>query len=282
MIKSFSLCADDFAITPGVSRSILELVRQGRLTATSVMTNTPHLGSFAKELSGFKDKIDIGLHLNLTLGEPLGAMPVLAPSGAFLPLRQLSMKMLRSELERGEIRSEVHRQLDAFEIAFGMQPDFIDGHQHVHALPGLRDVLFAIMVSRYPSTTPSFRHPGDSPLSILRRGIALRKALGLTVLTIGLAASAKRWGIATNHGFSGFSDFLSSRDYGADFGRYLLSPGARHLVMCHPGEIDDELVTLDPVVATRPLEAAFLASDRFIETCAAAGMSLARFGGRAG
>jgi predicted glycoside hydrolase/deacetylase ChbG (UPF0249 family) len=33
--------------------------------------------------------------------------------------------------------------------------------------------------------------------------------------------------------------------------------------MCHPGHLDDELATLDPVVATRPLEHEFLAGGRF-------------------
>ncbi len=35
--------------------------------------------------------------------------------------------------------------------------------------------------------------------------------------------------------------------------------------MCHPGEIDDGLRALDPVVASRPLELAYLGSDRFAE-----------------
>ncbi len=33
--------------------------------------------------------------------------------------------------------------------------------------------------------------------------------------------------------------------------------------MCHPGEIDDGLRALDPVVASRPLELAYLGSERF-------------------
>ncbi|MFJ5370102.1 hypothetical protein ACIPIA_12840, partial [Bosea sp. CER48] len=43
-----------------------------------------------------------------------------------------------------------------------------------------------------------------------------------------------------------------------DLKRFLIRPGAAHLVMCHPGFVDDELVRLDPVTATRPVEHAAL------------------------
>ena len=77
---SFNFCADDFALSPGVSRGILEAVAAGRLTATSVMTSSSgRRGACCFRLS--EGAVDIGLHFNLTLGPPLSAMAKFAPSG---------------------------------------------------------------------------------------------------------------------------------------------------------------------------------------------------------
>ena len=77
---SFCLCADDYALSPGISRGILEALSAARLSATSVMTTRPFWPKDAHELRQFKTKADIGLHLNLTLGGPLGDMPAFAAS----------------------------------------------------------------------------------------------------------------------------------------------------------------------------------------------------------
>ncbi len=59
----FALCADDYALTPGVSRGILELLGAGRLTAVSVMTTQQEWRIAARELPPFTAFADIGLHL---------------------------------------------------------------------------------------------------------------------------------------------------------------------------------------------------------------------------
>ena len=80
------LCADDFGLADGVSQGIVELAEAGRLSATGAMTNMPGWRRAAPDLKPLRGRIGIGLHLNLTAGSPLGAMPQLAPSGTFPPL----------------------------------------------------------------------------------------------------------------------------------------------------------------------------------------------------
>ncbi len=53
-----------------------------------------------------------------------------------------------------------HRS-DAFAQAMGRMPDFIDGHQHVHALPGVRRVLAAVLPTLFPAAKPYLRDPVD-------------------------------------------------------------------------------------------------------------------------
>jgi chitin disaccharide deacetylase len=258
MTRSFVLCADDFAMTEGVSRSILELLAAGRLSAAGAMTNRPHWPRLAAELAAFSDKADLGLHLNLTCASPLAAMPTVAPSGALPKLGAVGPLALRSRRARAEIAAEIARQLDAFEQHLGRPPDFIDGHQHVHVLPGIRRAVIEAMAARYPAGSVYLRDPSDSIQAIRARGVAVGKALTVAGLAAGLRRAANRRGIPTNRGFSGFSPFDARRDFAADLAAFLVRPGPAHLVMCHPGHLDDELLALDPVVATRPLEHAAL------------------------
>lgn len=258
MPRSFVLCADDFALTEGVSRSILALLAAGKLSATGAMTNRPHWRDLAGELAAFSGKADLGLHLNLTCAAPLSAMPTVAPSGALPKLGELASVALRSRAARREIAGEIARQLDAFERHLGRAPDFVDGHQHVHVLPGIRRAVLDAVARRYPRGSVYLRNPSDSVAAIRARGVAVGKALTVAGLAAGLRRAAARRGIPTNHGFAGFSPFDARRAFAEDLKAFLVRPGRAHLVMCHPGHVDDELATLDPVVTTRPLEHAAL------------------------
>ncbi|MFO1149313.1 MAG: ChbG/HpnK family deacetylase [Alsobacter sp.] len=278
----FVLVADDFGMTQGVSRSILALLEAGRLTGAGVMANMPWASRLGRELAAHAGLADLGLHLNLTLGRPLGPMPALCPGGALPSFGALARLALAGGASRhavaAELAAEIDRQVDAYAEAVGRLPDYVDGHQHVQVLPGVRSALLDA-VARRPGWRPWLRDSGDRLGAILVRGVAAPKALVIAGLSLGFARSARRAGLETNEGFSGVSPFDPTRDFGADFARFLAVPGPRHLVMCHPGlGDDDELARLDPVVATRPQEHAFLSGSHFLEVLAEARMALARFG----
>ncbi len=258
---SFCLCADDYAMTPGVSRGILEALEAGALSATSVMATSADWPDAAPALRPHIGRADLGLHLNLTLGSPLGPMPTLAPDGR-LPTIGAVLRMARARaLPLDEVADEVGRQLDRFAAVLGRPPDHVDGHQHVHVVPPLRPILLAALDAR--GWRPWLRDSGDRPDRVLRRGVTLAKAIGLSVIARGWRARAEAAGFATNEGFAGYSAFAPGEDYAALFARYLTCPGPRHLVMCHPGYVDDALRRLDPVVESRERELAFLTSDAF-------------------
>src|SRR5580704_19476638 len=119
---SFCLCADDFALSPGVSRGILEALAAGRVSAVSVMTTRPSWPKGARELRPFKAKAEIGLHLNLTLGNPLGDMPAFAASGRLPEISRVLKAARRNELPEAEIGQEIARQLDGFCEHFDAAP----------------------------------------------------------------------------------------------------------------------------------------------------------------
>lgn len=275
-ITAFALCADDFALSPAVTAGILEALAASRLTATSAMTTQAGWPAAARRFRDLAPDADLGLHFNLTLGGPLGAMPHFAPDGVFPAMNSIVPAAWRGALPRQEIRDEIRRQLDVFEAAAGSTPDFVDGHQHVQTLPGIADDLIAELSARKLAGKCWLRDSADRPGRIFARGRHWGKALTVAALARGFRGKAQAAGISTNDGFAGFSDFSAEGDYAADFASYLTAPGAKPLIMCHPGHVDDELTRLDPVTFSRETELAFLLSDRFGEVMTAATAHLAR------
>lgn len=269
------LCADDFAVTSGVSRGILRLAEKGRISATGAMTNSAHWPAHARDLRGLDGAIAIGLHLNLTLGAPLSDARRLARDGRLPRFNDVLRGALAGRLPMADVAQEIGLQIDAFTDALDRPPDFVDGHQHVHVLRGVRAALLSVLGTRGLAGRVWLRDPAERPAAIGARRVAGAKASVIATLAAGFGRAARAGGFATNAGFAGVSLFDPRRDFAADFARFLVAPGPRHLVMCHPGEIDDELRRIDLVVETRPQELAFLRSPRFFEICEEAGLTLA-------
>lgn len=260
MSGRFLLMADDYGLTPGVSDGISALARAGRLSGFSVM-----VGFAADGASDLRADVSVGLHLNLTLGAPLGPMPGLLCNGNLPPVGRWITRAWRGALSgqaaQAALRAEIARQLDRFEAATGAPPDHIDGHHHVHALPGVRDALAAV-IARYPrGSRPLLRLPGDRVGRILTRPQARGKALLLALLTAGARRCFVAAGAPVNDGFAGFSRFDRGTPYRAELRAAETAPGPRHLIMCHPGHADAALIGLDPVGGRRDDEMAALYAD---------------------
>ena len=85
-MKRIVVCADDYALAPGVSKAIRALIEQGRLNATSVMTVVPGFATeaavLAMTVSPFR--FETGLHVTLTGPfRPLVAAPLASEDGNF-------------------------------------------------------------------------------------------------------------------------------------------------------------------------------------------------------
>ena len=221
------------------------------------MTTSPWWPESADALKTYIGHADIGLHLNLTLGAPLGPMPTLAPHATLPDIGTLIRSQRGRTLPLGEIAEEIDRQCERFVTIFGRPPDHVDGHQHVHALRSIRPLLFAALERR--AWRPWLRDSADR-LSRIPWRSGLKKALILSYVGDGFRAEVGRRGFACNDGFAGYSAFDPTSDYASLFESYLKRPGPRHLVMCHPGYVDDALRRLDPVVETREQELRFLTS----------------------
>lgn len=249
--RSAILCADDYGLSAGVSKGIRELAERERLSAASAIVTLDRWPQDAQALRALRDRLAIGLHINLTLGAPLGSMPRLAPGGHLPTLGPLLAKALLRQIDRDEIVAEVARQLARFESELGFPPDHIDGHQHVHVLPTVRDGVLAALAGRFPRGGPLVRVPTDSPSRLLRQRSAAAKALSISALSTGFGSAARAHGFTLNTGFAGVSSFDRRKPYATELTRSLSGTGGRHLIMCHPGHVDAAISETDPIAARR-------------------------------
>ena len=257
--SSIILCSDDFAMTRGVSEAILSLAEEGRLSATSAIVTTVHWPTYAKSVMRLRDRIAVGLHLNLTFGHPLGPMRELAPNGVLPHWDKLIQRTMTGRINRLEIASEFERQLHRFEAEAGFPPDFIDGHHHIHVLPVIRHVVIEVLSRRFPARDILLRDPSDNPVRIIGRRIAAGKALSIACLAIGFRQLGVAQGFLVNAGFSGYSTF-GAVPYEREFKAFLRYRGPQHMIMCHPGFADDELGSLDSIARRRREEYAVLST----------------------
>jgi chitin disaccharide deacetylase len=267
------LVADDYGLSPAVSAAIRDLAARGRLSATSVMVVAPSF-TRAEALAlaprdGTTARVAIGLHVTLTAPfRPLTHGFAPTRGGTFLPLGAMMARALTGRLDRAAVAAEIAAQLAAFRDAFGRAPDYVDGHQHVQLLPTVRDALLVAVAAQAPHAW--LRQCGSvAPRLIDPKGLLLDR------LSRGFRVRAHARGIRTNPAFAGTYDFSDRTPFADRFARFLDKLPDGGLVMCHPGQVDDELRRLDPVTDQRAREYAFFASDEFPVLLRAQGVALA-------
>jgi predicted glycoside hydrolase/deacetylase ChbG (UPF0249 family) len=270
------LCADDYGMAPGVSEAIRELIRRERLNATSVMMVSPHIGGgeveALKALNSGRKLAAIGLHVTLTGPfKSLGNSFVPLRRGQFPPLNEMIRLALMRRLNVEILADEISTQLRSFVDAFGHTPDFIDGHQHVHLLPQVRDAFISVVANEAPNVwvrqcgrvaaAPRLRDP---------------KGVALDLMSLRFRKQSERLGLTTNPAFAGAYNFTPKAEFAKIFPRFLKDLPEGGLIMCHPGFVDAALKNVDPVTTLREHEFAFFASDAFPRLLAEHGLALAR------
>lgn len=258
------LCADDYGISPGVNRAIRDLIERGRLNATSVMVVGGAIGrdaiSALQSVAEASPRCAIGLHTTLTAPfRPLSMHFQPLDGGLFPSFPRLLRAGLLHKLDREIIHAELKLQLATFAGMFGRVPDFVDGHQHVQLFPVVRDAFLSAVKDLAPKAW--VRQAGRTA-PLLQR-LAAPKALFLDALSAQFRSRAKHAGITVNPAFAGAYDFSRKADFGTLMRGFLDGLPANGVVMCHPGFVDEQLLSLDPFTYQREYEHAYLAGDQF-------------------
>jgi predicted glycoside hydrolase/deacetylase ChbG (UPF0249 family) len=262
------ICADDFGMSSGVSQGIAALARAGRLNAVSCLTSLPAWRASAPLLQDVPDSVDLGLHFNLSEGEALSAE--LRAVWRHLPsLPRLIAGAHLGALPRDALAAEFAAQYRSFVEATGREPDFVDGHQHVHHLPGVRELVIEGIAGA--ASSPALRNTGR----VLGPGFGIKRALIAGTGGRGLQRELRQRGIAHNAALLGVYDFRPGSYRRWMQGWLNAVPPAGALLFCHPGAPDASGVH-DAIAPARAPEAQYLASDAFADDLAAAGVTLGR------
>lgn len=127
--------ADDLGMAPGVNQGILETMRNGIVSSTTLMSNMP--SAHAGASLAIQHQLPVGIHLNITTGKPVSnpeSIPSLVMTdGTFYPYKQLVQRLLKCKISTKDIYREFSAQVEAT-LRMGVQPTHFDTHHHTHLL----------------------------------------------------------------------------------------------------------------------------------------------------
>ena len=236
------LNADDFGLSPGINRGIIEAHRDGILTSASLMA----VGDAFEEAVDFArdfPSLALGIHLTLVEGGPVLA-PEKVPSlvtqdgrfsrslGTFL-LKWLTGQVRKKDVER-EFAAQIEKAMD-----YGIRVEKLDSHMHVHLLPGIFQAVqtvasrYRIRVVRLPRERLVAWGASPSIVGIWRRAILGSLA---TFRERPLVAA----GLVHSTDFSGFAQSGHLNEEGLLRLLQGLRPGVTE-VMLHPGYRDNTI-----------------------------------------
>jgi len=288
-VKNLIVNADDLGWTDGVNRGIVEAFRNGIVTSTSLLANG---AAFAGGVAAAKSAhgLGVGIHLNLSDGPPVAdretVTSLLNDEGLFaggpesLLLRRARRGLLLNEVE-AEWDAQIQKVRDA-----GIAPTQLDGHKHVHMLPGLFEIALrlakrhnigAIRVSLEASSLRAALSAGNKQRTgvVLKQGVQAR---GLKLLSRDAREQAERAGIATADYFCGIAQTGELTLEGVTQLLRSLPEGTTEL-MCHPGYADAALQkTATRLQDSRQTELAILTNMEIRNLVASQGIRLIDYG----
>lgn len=165
--------ADDFGLTDGICRGILS----AGVTSASVIALGPALDRWSGALA--ESGLSVGVHIAFVGEDP----PVLTsaelstvvdrrgrlPSG----WPQLLGRLLAGRVDLAELERETLAQLERVR-SLGLDPDHLDGHQHIQLWPSLGQMLVRVAVAERIAAVRTPDSALGSPKGIAVRSLARR------------------------------------------------------------------------------------------------------------
>lgn len=263
--RNLTLCADDFGQSKDISEGILDLIACRRLTATAVLTEGPFWAEGAQRLRDLQDRADVGVHLNLThtFENTSGNRPLLH----WLIATQLG------KVNSDRIRDRFIKQIDLFVQHFRRLPDFIDGHQHVHAFPVIRQAMMDAIQLRWAKVNE--RPWVRTPDRLIDDGGSRLKTSILRYACRGFSNFTQQHGLKFTEHFGGVYGLNANAHFENRMRGWLQLIPNGTLLMCHPGRPSTDYS--DPIGGARAVEFNYLVSPRFYADCQRSGIRLVRF-----
>jgi predicted glycoside hydrolase/deacetylase ChbG (UPF0249 family) len=287
-VRNLIVNADDLGWTVGVNRGIAEAHRKGLVTSTSLLANG---AAFADGIGTAKEnpQLGIGVHLNLSDGAPTAraseVKSLLNERGELSGGPESSLlQIAKRKLVFAQVEQEWDAQIQKIKNE-GIEPTHLDGHKHVHMLPGLLAValrlakkhgIAAIRISHEDSKLRALLSVGKGRRSgiLLKQGVLAR---GLKLIANDAKGMCKREGLVTTDYFCGIAQTGVLQREGLEQLLENLPEGTTEL-MCHPGFADDELrSTPTRLQESRQVELAILTDVGIRKVVATRGIRLINF-----
>ncbi len=188
--------ADDFGLTRGVNRGIVEAQERGIVTSSTLMANAgafDEAAGMARSLAEHNARFSVGCHVVLLDGEallPADRVSSLLQPGARNGSRQFRVNLndfviasFRNKLNPTEIEAEASAQIERLQSA-GVRPSHFDTHKHAHMFPAvLRPLLRAARERGVPAVRNPFGRVWPLPIvDLLRKRKLWRRFAELNVL----------------------------------------------------------------------------------------------------
>ena len=165
--------ADDFGLTTGINRGIIEAHQHGIITSTTLMANAPAFGAAVAKAAALPS-LAVGCHVVLLDGKPL--LPVSeitslvagASNGSNFPngLAGFAARALAGRINPEQVEAEATAQIRKIQAA-GISVSHFDSHKHTHMFPAiLRPLLKAARACGISALRNPFPPLAEMPLAV--------------------------------------------------------------------------------------------------------------------
>ncbi|MCT4611744.1 MAG: carbohydrate deacetylase [Clostridia bacterium] len=131
--------SDDFGLTKSINKGILQGMKEGIITSTSIMMNMPGAED-AIEIIKANNLENIGIHINLTVGKPLRSdvESLVDETGKFYYRDLIGEKSTYEDAKK-----EMKEQIESF-LARGLTLDHLDNHHDLYKHKHLMKAMYEL------------------------------------------------------------------------------------------------------------------------------------------
>ena len=247
------IIADDFGFNKANDQAMLDLCNLRKIDGVSIFPKYVSQDQVhSLKLLRKSHNIKIGLHFNLTLDDD---------KNCSITRERLLVQSILNSINKDFISQEFDLQLKVFKKKFNQDPDFIDGHEHVHAFPRISKIICKMLhANQYKGLV---RYVGSRSKNVFRRSIKYRfflKFITLEILALNQKKILQENSLLFNHSFDGLIPSNSSGKLLEILQEIYNSKNHEYvLIMCHPGKGSQKLKNNFFTSKDREIEKNFLA-----------------------
>jgi hopanoid biosynthesis associated protein HpnK len=273
-VRRLIVNADDFGLTSGINRAIIEGNRSGIVTSATLMANA-RVSDAAIDLAKMQPSLKTGCHVVLIDGAALTSNLSSLTNGSArfrTSLKQFAIAAVRKQIDAEEIQREVEAQIRKIQSR-GITLTHVDSHKHTHMFPHvLRPVLRSAKACGIRAIRNPFEPRRSWPTGMVLRtpGLWLRSAgvMAFTMFAAEFRRALNEEGMVSTDGTVGIA-VTGVLDQQKLLRMLEALPEGTWELVCHPGYSDADLQAAGTrLTQSREIELSALTSTETIKALA--------------